>query len=145
MHTLCITMRDKIHLKGFVFTRQSRAWLEQSALDADSVYGDSFTRTESGVMGIGNNVSLDYENMDFGTAERAVLAIDGCTPLEENPITIRFTREDGQTLTTLAQFRGTERGWQEFAIDVLPGVCSVTFVFLPGCQFDFYAFRFRQE
>ena len=145
MHTLCITMRDKIHLKGFVFTRQSRAWLEQSALDADSVYGDSFTRTESGVMGIGNNVSLDYENMDFGTAERAVLAIDGCTPLEENPITIRFTREDGQTLTTLAQFRGTDRGWQEFAIDVMPGVCSVTFVFLPGCQFDFYAFRFRQE
>lgn len=145
LHTLCFSTTEKIHLKGFSFTRQSRAWLEQSALMADSVYGDSFKRTEAGVLDIGNNVSLCYEDMDFGVAKRAVLAIDGCTPLEENPITVRFQNSEGETLTTLAQFRGNERGWQEFAVDVLPGVCSVTFVFLPGCQFDFYAFRFRQE
>lgn len=145
VHTLCFSTTEKIHLKGFSFKKQSRAWLEQSALAADSVYGDSFTRTDAGVMGIGNNVSLIYEGMDFGEAGKAVLAIEGCTPLQENPITIRFQNESGDTLTTLAQFRGTERGWQEFAMDVLPGVCSVTFVFLPGCQFDFYGFRFRQE
>ncbi|MBQ2953312.1 MAG: DUF4982 domain-containing protein [Clostridia bacterium] len=145
VHTLCFSTTEKIHLKGFSFTRQSRAWLEQSALAADSVYGDSFTRTDAGVMGIGNNVSLVYDGMDFGAAQRAVLAIDGCTPLQENPITIRFQNEAGETLTTLAQFRGTERGWQEFAMDVLPGMCSVTFVFLPGCQFDFHRFRFSTQ
>ncbi|MBQ8556467.1 MAG: DUF4982 domain-containing protein [Clostridia bacterium] len=144
MHTLCITMKDKIHLKGFSFTRQSRAWLELSSLEADSVYGDSFRRTEAGVMDIGNNVSLNYENMDFGKTTRAALTISGATPLAENPITIRFTSEDGETLTSLAQFKGTGASTQTFEVDVLPGVCTVTFVFLPGCQFDFYSFRFSE-
>ena len=142
IHTLCFSTTEKIHLKGFSFTMQSRAWLEQSALAADSVYGDSFTRTEEGVMGIGNNVSLCFEGMDFADAEKAVLSIDGCTPLAENPITVRFQNEAGETLTTLAQFKGTERGWQAFDMDVMHGLCSVTFVFLPGCQFDFFRFRF---
>lgn len=143
--TLCFTLTDKIHLKGFSFTRQSRAWLNLSALDADETYGDSFTRTDEGVMGIGNNVSLVYEHMDFGEAAKAKLMIDGCTPLQENPITIRFQNAEGETLTTLAQFRGGQRGQQVFDMDVLPGDCLVTFVFLPGCQFDFYGFRFMQE
>ena len=145
IRTICFSTTEKIHLKGFSFTKQSRAWLEQSALAADSVYGDSFTKTSEGVMGIGNNVSLMYENMDFGDVRKAVLSIHGCTPLAENPITVRFQNTDGDSLTTLAQFKGSERGWQQFGMDVLPGVCTVTFVFLPGCQFDFHAFRFSQE
>lgn len=145
LHTLCFSLTEKVHLKGFSFTRQSRAWLPQSALSADAVYGDSFTRTEKGIIDIGNNVSLVYGNMDFGEASHAVLCIDGSTPMERNPITIRFQNEAGESLTTLAQFTGTECGEQRFPVEVLSGVCSVTFVFLPGCQFDFYAFRFVQE
>ncbi len=144
LHTICFSLTEKVHLKGFSFTKQSRAWLEQKALEADAVYGDSFVRSTEGVLGIGNNVSLVYENMDFGTATHAILSIEGCTPLGENPITVRFQNVQGETLTTLAQFKGTERGRQSFEVEVLPGICTVTFVFLPGCQFDFYGFRFRQ-
>lgn len=142
LHTLCFTMDRKIHLKGFSFTRQSRAWMALSALEADAVYGDSFTRTDEGIFGIGNNVSLVYENMDFGETKQAELIIDGCTPLTENPITIRCQNEAGESLNVLAQFKGTARGKQTFAVEVLPGVCTVSFVFLPGCQFDFYGFQF---
>ncbi len=145
LHTLCFSLTEKVHLKGFSFVKQSRAWLPQSALDADAVYGDSFTRTEDGVLGIGNNVSLVYENMDFGAASSAELTIDGCTPLAENPITVRYQNEAGESLTTLVQFKGGERGVQSFRVEILPGVGTVSFVFLPGCQFDFYGFRFRQE
>lgn len=145
VHTLCFTLTDKIHLKGFSFTKQSRAWLPLTALEADSVYGDSFTRTNDGVKDIGNNVSLVYENMDFGGARCAKLTIDGCTPLAENPITVRFQNAEGETLTSLAQFRGTARGEQVFEIEVLSSVCAVSFVFLPGSNFDFYGFRFGQE
>ncbi len=144
LHTLCFTMKEKVHLKGFSFTPQSRAWLPLSALEADEVYGDSFNRTEAGVMDIGNNVSLIYENMDFGDVTHASLTIDGRTPLPENPITLRFQNAEGETLTALAQFRGTARCQQVFETEVLPGVCTVTFVFLPGCQFDFYSFRFAK-
>ena len=145
MHTICFTMNRKIHLKGFSFTRQSRAWMELTTLQADAVYGDSFTRTHDCIAGIGNNVSLVYENMDFGSAEHAQLTIDGYTPLPENPITVRFQNEEGESLTALTQFKGVERGKQIFQVDVLPGACTVTFVFLPGCQFDFYGFSFRRE
>ena len=145
VHTLCFTMTRKIHLKGFSFTRQSRAWLYQRALDADYIYGDTFARTAEAVCGIGNNVSLVYENMDFGATKKAFLTINGCTPLNENPITVRFQNEEGETLSALAQFKGSEHGAQTFELDVLPGVCTVSFVFLPGCQFDFTGFRFQQE
>ncbi len=144
LHTLCFTMDRKIHLKGFSFTRQSRAWMSLTALAADAVYGDSFTCGTDGVLGIGNNVSLVYGSMDFGDTRHAVLTIDGRTPLTENPITIRYQNEAGESLTTLAQFKGVRRGEQSFEVEVLPGVCTVTFVFLPGCRFDFYNFRFRK-
>lgn len=145
LHTLCITMNRKIHLKGFSFTKQSRAWMPLSALAADAVYGDSFTRKDDCIADIGNNVSLVYENMNFGACAQAKLTIDGVTPLSENPITIRMQNEAGESVTSLAQFKGTKRGEQSFTVEVLPGVCTVSFVFLPGCQFDFYGFRFSQE
>ncbi len=144
LHTLCFTMDRKIHLKGFSFTRKSRAWMPLAALEADAIYGDSFTRKADCVADIGNNVSLVYENMDFGENAKVQLTIDGCTPLAENPITIRFQNEAGELLTALAQFKGTARGEQTFRVEVLPGMCTVAFVFLPGCHFDFYHFRFVQ-
>lgn len=142
MQTLCFVMNVKAHLKGFSFTRQSRAWLEQTALQADAVYGDSFRRTDEGVTDIGNNVSLTYNEMDFGPARRARLMIEGATPLAVNPITLRFQNEKGESLMSLAEFRGIGRGQQTFEVDTLPGVCTVSFVFLPGSQFDFYRFQF---
>ncbi len=145
VHTLCITMTDKIHLKGFSFTKQSRAWLPLTTLEADSIYGDSFTRTDAGITGIGNNVSLVYEHMDFGDATRAVVTIDAQTPLTANPVNIRFQNADGEQLTTIAQFKGTARGQQQFEVEVLPGECTVSFVFLPGSQFDFFGFKFSKE
>ncbi len=145
VHTLCFSLTEKVHLKGFRFTRQSRAWLPQSTLQADAVYGDSFTRTDEGILGIGNNVSLVYENMDFGGCTRALLSIDGTTPLDANPITVRITNAAGEIVTSLATVRGNGRCTQTFPVDAPGGECTVSFVFLPGSQFDFYGFTFRQE
>jgi len=142
--TICFTMENKVHMKGFSFTRQSRAWQALGGLEADTVYGDSFTRGEEGIMNIGNNVSLVFDHMDFGACERARLTLDGATTLAVNPVTIRFENEAGETLTTLAQFEGQGRSRQTFEMDVLPGVCRVSFVFLPGSQFDFFGCQFEQ-
>lgn len=142
--TICFSMEAKVHLKGFSFTKQSRAWQQLTALEADEVYGDSFRRTAEGILDIGNNVSLVYGMMDFGACHEATLTLDGATPLETNPVTIRFENENGEQLTTLAQFKGQGRSQQTFRVDVLPGVCTVSFVFLPGSQYDFYSFQFKQ-
>lgn len=144
MQTLCFSMEQKAHLKGFSFTRQSRAWQLLSGLEADTVYGDSFTRGAEGIMDIGNNVTLVWGQMDFGESTSATLMLDGATPMAVNPVTIRFENEAGETLTTLAQFRGQGRSRQLFPMEVLPGVCTVSFVFLPGSQYDFYGFQFSR-
>lgn len=145
LHTICFSLTEKVHLKGFSFTRQSRAWLPQRALDADVIYGDSFTKDADAVRNIGNNVSLVFEQMDFGNCTHARLMLTGATPLKENPITIRIQNEQGESLTALAQFRGDGAAEQTFPVAVLPGMCTVSFVFLPGCQFDFYGFCFAKE
>lgn len=145
LHTLCFSLTEKVHLKGFSFTRQSRAWLPQRALEADAIYGDSFVRDAQAVRQIGNNVSLVFEQMDFADCTHASLMLKGFTPLKENPITIRIVNEAGESVTALAQFRGDGAPEQTFPVAVLPGVCTVSFVFLPGCQFDFDGFCFIRD
>ena len=145
MQTLCFVLRTKIHLAGFTFTKQSRAWQTLSPLQADTLYGDSFVKTDEGVTGIGNNVSFGYQEMDFEDCTEAALVIDGATPLAENPITIRMQDAAGNERTELVTFKGGDgRSQQCFTVQVPQGVCSVTFVFLPGSNFDFYSFRFEK-
>ncbi len=145
MQTLCFVMRTKVHLAGFTFTKQSRAWQTLSPLQADTLYGDSFTKGEAGVTGIGNNVSFGYLEMDFEERDKATLVLEGATPLAENPITIRMQDAQGNEHTEMVTFKGGEgRCTQRFPVKVPMGVCSVTFVFLPGSNFDFYSFRFEK-
>ena len=56
-----VELNVKVHIKGFTFTRHSRAWDTLAAGACDAVYGDSFTRDGSRVLGIGNNVSLLFD------------------------------------------------------------------------------------
>ncbi|MBP3540616.1 MAG: DUF4982 domain-containing protein [Clostridia bacterium] len=144
LQTLCFTMEVKVHMKGFSFTKQSRAWLDQTAADADSVYGDSFRREGTAVMDIGNNVTLVYDHMDFEGAEEALITIDGATALEKQPVNVRITDAAGNEQTQMLPFLRGERNSQTFSLKLSEGVCSVAFVFLPGSQFDFYGFRMEK-
>ena len=145
IHTLCFRMRDKVHMKGFSFEQQERAFAQLSAGDADAVYGDSFTRSGSAVNGIGNNVSLTFDEMDFGKVRNCSLIIKGRTNLNVNSITVRIRDSKGNTVNEVADFRGSGGGEQCFPVSVPGGMCSVTFVFLPGSNFDFESFRFVPE
>ena len=82
--------------------------------------------------------------MDFGPEKEAVIEIHGNTALSVNAVTIRMTGRDGQTLTEIADFTGQGGSVQSFPVHVPGGLCSVSFVFLPGSQFDFYGFRFQK-
>ena len=142
IHTLCFRMGHKVHMKGFRFEKQSRAYLPQHAADADMIYGDSFIRDVNAVREIGNNVSLVFNDMDFGDAEECLLEIRGSTPQEVNTITIRIAGEEGTCVNEVVNFRG-DGGRAQFVPIAVPGKnCTVTFVFLPGSKFDFEGFCF---
>ena len=142
--TICFRMKQKVHMKGFAFEKQSRAFLPIYAGEADQIYGDSFRSEGMTVREIGNNVTLTYEDMDFGTEHEAMLEIRGSTPFPVNTITVRMTGEEGETITEIADFRGPDGMSQSFRIRVPGGRCKVSFVFLPGSRFDFEGFRFKK-
>ncbi len=144
IHTLCFRVREKIHMKGFRFEKQSRVFRRHMAGEADSLYGDSFRREGDRVLEIGNNVSLFWEEMDFGQRREVILALEGKTPLAVNAVTIRFRNAQGEERTEIANFRGDGGDCQLFRLQVPGGVCSVTFIFLPGSRFDFEAFTFLE-
>ena len=143
IRTICFRMKDKVHLKGFVFEKQEKALIRHAAAGADSIYGDSFRTEGDSVCGIGNNVTLSWENMNFGEGGEGEIEIEGNTPLPVNTIMIRIRTEDGTETTQPAEFRGDGGRKQRFPIHIPAGRCSVFFVFLPGSRFDFDGFTFR--
>ena len=144
VQTLCFTLDKKIHLKGFSFTRQSRAWLSHRAPDADELYGDDFTCTDDMVAGIGNNVSLVWHGMDFGEGGGVRLTLSGATANPVCSVNVRITDADGAQTTQMCDFTCDGGEEQTFAMRVPKGMCDVAFVFLPGARFDFIGFRFTE-
>ena len=142
MHTLCFRMRDKVHMKGFVFEKQSSAWLKHEAGSADTLYGDSFRKENGRVLDIGNNVSLIWNAMDFGEKKEVLLELEGMTPLPVNTVSVRIRNNEGKEAVSVFNFEREHGKTQRSAVSVPGGLCTVTFVFLPGSQFDFYGFRF---
>ncbi len=144
VHTLAFSLDCKAHMKGFSFVRQTRPLRYNRALDADQLYGDSFTKDEEGVKQIGNNVTLLFEHMEFARAGSLRLVLDGATDLDINTVSLRITGENGEAVSSTCDFTRSARTEQSFTVDVPAGQCSVAFVFLPGSRFDFYGFRFEE-
>ncbi|MCD8347704.1 MAG: DUF4982 domain-containing protein [Lachnospiraceae bacterium] len=147
--SLCFVLHEKVHIKGFSFARQIRAYERQNALDCVSVYGDCFTRDGEWVRGIGNNVTLEFGEMDFGETGAGQITIAGMTPLEKNSIVLRVetadsdeaAAEEGTGERFVLEYAGGQSE-QTFAVGPIRGKKKISFVFLPGCQFDFHWFTF---
>lgn len=143
--SICFVLRQKVHIKGFYFTRQNRAFAQNAAADCDHIYGDSFKIVDSRVEGIGNNVSLEIKEMDFTAEGAAKLAVYGHSPIDKNTIHVRFSGQDGESRQQMIEFARTD-GYEvkEFPLNKVTGVQNVTFIFLPGSRFDFGWFRFER-
>ena len=144
LDTFGIELQSKIHIKGFTFQRGTRAWDTIDALGRDMVYGDSYRETAEGVLGIGNNVSLVFRELDFGQKGCRKISILGRTPLENNSIHICFQGEGGEERRIVEFRRQEDWGRQTFEIEPVYGMQDVTFLFLPGSDFDFSDFRFEE-
>ncbi|MBR3018714.1 MAG: DUF4982 domain-containing protein [Clostridia bacterium] len=142
VHTLAFSLDSKVHMQGFSFARQSRALRYNRAVDCDELYGDSFKKDSDAVREIGNNVTLSFHHMEFAEAGKMRLTLDGATELDVNTVSLRVTNEQGEAAVSTCGFTRSARGEQPFTVDVPKGLCTVSFVFLPGSKFDFYGFRF---
>lgn len=143
--SICFVLHQKVHIKGFSFEKQNRAFEQNTASSCDHIYGDTFTIKESSVEGIGNNVSLVFEDMDFTSEGASKIVVYGRSPIEKNTIHVRFSNSEGESNNQLIEFTSTEGYMQrEFRLDKITENQKVTFIFLPGCNFDFGWFRFEK-
>ena len=142
INTISIAVHQKIHLKGFVFKKLQKAWLSLNAEEADSVYGDTFTKEEHAITGIGNNVTITYTEMDFGEEGTAGVRICGRAPESSNSLHIRFSQGE-EEIKQLVEFpmcgEYTEKA---FFLTPVKGKWNVSFVFLPGSCFDLQSVQF---
>ncbi|MCR5032113.1 MAG: DUF4982 domain-containing protein [Lachnospiraceae bacterium] len=143
--TLAIEVFGKMHIKGFVFKKEEKAFLSLPATSADAIYGDTFIRKEEGIYGIGNNVAMDFEEMDFGEEGTTSVTIKGRARGGKNTVHLRFLdAESGKEIRQIAEFEPSEEVEEKtFTLEKVTGKQKVTFIFLPGCDFDFVSFRFE--
>lgn len=145
VQTICFATRSKIHMKGFSFTRRVKAYTALPALRCDRVYGDQFVKTQRAIESIGNNVTIIYENMDFGGEDTVGLSVHGKTSLPSQPITMRMLNSEGAETSQLLEFKQSDEACtQSFVVNAQTGICSVSLVFLPGSRFDFYELEFHR-
>ncbi len=142
--SISFVLQNKVHIKGFSFEKQNPAFEQNNASACDRIYGDTFTMADHGVNGIGNNVSLEFADMDFTDEGAKRLVIYGRSPIEKNTIHIRCTSQEGES-NQLVEFSYSD-AYEErvFEIDKITGIQKVTFIFLPGSNFDFGWFRFEK-
>ncbi len=182
VQTISFKVFNKFHIKGFSFEKKLRAFEGIRALDADSIYGDSFEKTEDNVERIGNNVTLGFDEVDFGyvkgsdsknldaksiDAEKSsaveemtsacelggvrTITICGRTRNTANTIHLRFKKcaDDIEYVNSVTEAQEIfefpqSSDYTEVTFPIAPrqGKWDLSFVFLPGSDFDFKSFRF---
>lgn len=140
--TISFLLRQKMHIKGFSFVRCEKAWMRLPAAGADHLYGDSFRIAGDAVEEIGNNVSLEFAEMDFGEKGTEKLTVWGRAPKGSNTVHVRFFDGNGESKQIVEFPGGDEYAASTFALLPVKGKVTVTFVFMPGSCFDFQAFQF---
>ena len=138
--SLHFVLDSKIHIKGFSFTKQEKAFEKLFAGSCDSVYGDEFKVEGDVINNIGNNVSIEFRDMDFKETGTTGITICGETRNDKNSIHILF--EGSETRREILEFTGKERKEMHFSFEKVTGKQKVTFIFLPGSDFDFSYFKF---
>ncbi len=142
--TLCLVVKDQRYfIKGFSFTKPVKAYEKIGATEYQNLYGDTFKIEKDAITSIGNNVSIEFTDMDFGEEGLKSVTICGRTKLPNNTIHVRFFTENGASLNQIVEFPHSEDYTEiTFDLEKVVGMTKVGFIFLPGCDFDFKWFKF---
>lgn len=170
IHSLSILSTTRFSIQGIQFVESPKAFAKLFAADADRITGDSFQKQEDCITGIGNNVSLEFGNMDFGAEGTNRIVIEGRAINGTNTVHIKFApieadeasgaccsagsvktggkipENQGETHTCIAEIPATAE-LSEHTVSLgecIKGKQNVTFVFLPGSCFDFKSFKFER-
>lgn len=81
--------------------------------------------------------------MDFTSEGATKLFIFGRSPIEKNTIHIRFS-DSGENNQIIEFIQSDDYEEQAFELEKIAGIQKITFMFLPGSNFDFSWFCFEK-
>lgn len=132
---------QRLDFGGFFFSSH-KAYAKISAADSDLLHGDTFTVNGGCVEHIGNNVNIEFNDMDFAEGVSA-LRIYGRSHHDNDTIHISIIGENGEEVRSIAEFPfGEEYSCRQYDLADFRGKGMVRFTFLPGCDFDLEGFEF---
>lgn len=141
--TVVVEPTIKMSLQGFVFTKVEKAYATLLAKDCNRITGDAFTIEEDEITRIGNNVTIEYENMDFGQKGFERLVIYGRSHIDLNTIHVRFVNET-DSLNQIVEFPYSEDYMEQtFELQPVYGSHCLKLIFMPGSKFDLKWLRFE--
>lgn len=139
--SISIESSDNFQLRALMFTKIRRGYENTLAIDCDEIFGDSFEITDKNVENIGNNTTLVFDELDFTMNEVSTIKICGRTDLPNTTIHMKVEGE-GISETELIEFAHSDEYCErEYTIKEITGNVKISFIFLPGSQFDFSCFR----
>lgn len=139
---IAFTSEYEFNYKSFRFNAVKKAFSKLHASDRSVCFGDSFTNNGTCIENIGNNVRISFDDMDFGTEGATKLTLCAHSPLAKSNITMTFNGADGVSEQTVT-FEGCDE-YTERTIDIetLVGKGTISFIFLPGSNFNLASIRF---
>lgn len=143
INSIAFVVDTHIIFGGFEFTKKNKAFEQLMPVDNDGLYGDEYTLDGTSIIGIGNNVLINFSEMNFENGTEKI-TVCGRTPNEVNTIQIRYNDDNGIQQTQLIEFPNTP-DYEEITFDLtlIDGIKDISFVFLPGSNFDFKWFKFE--
>ena len=82
--------------------------------------------------------------MNFADKKAKKITICGKSNTENNTINLKFFASNGDVRTDVIEFSHTDDYEEKtFEIPEIGGQVKLSFVFLPGCNFDFKWFKFE--
>jgi beta-galactosidase len=144
IETICFVFNGKIHIGGFVFNRQNKAYEKLNITDNDFIYGDTYTVKPQSIENIGNNVTIGFNDMDFGSSGAEKIEINQRCK-QKNSFQIIATDKNNIDIKTMIEVKPT-KDYTSMTFDLiekLRGKTKVSLVFLPGCDIDIEWIQFK--
>ena len=139
---ISFVLSAEVHIKGFVFEKLDKTYSKLIVSDIDDLYGDSFEKHEETIEKIGNNVSIEFDNMDFSEAGISQVSICGRSNSDINTMILKFTDSEGTSDQTLEFTYSEDYVVKSFPLPNLKAEYKLSLVFLPGSNFDFKWIKF---
>lgn len=142
--TLYFEAVGRFSLKGIEFTKLDKTYSRLEAVENTRITGDSFNVLEDSVTGIGNNVTIEFEGMDFSKEGVSSVTVMGRSNNEKTSIHLLFTEESDTTRRMIELPFSEDYIETTIPLESLYVKGKVSVLFLPGSNYDLKWLRFNK-